>query len=69
MHGANVAEIVKKLISVLRKRDDDLSNIFLEALKRVGLLHLWNQDDSNCYFLAICNLYMFVNLCFDKNVT
>lgn len=35
MHGTNVAEIVKHLITVLRKKDDDISNIFLEAMKRV----------------------------------
>jgi cohesin complex subunit SA-1/2 len=38
MHGAGVAEIVKNLITVLKKKDDDLSNIFLEALKRVRLM-------------------------------
>lgn len=35
MHGTNVAEIVKHLISVLKKNEDDISYIFLEALKRV----------------------------------
>ncbi|KAG2697238.1 hypothetical protein I3843_07G096600 [Carya illinoinensis] len=34
MHGTGVAEIVKHLITVLKKKDHDLSNIFLEALKR-----------------------------------
>lgn len=35
MHGTGVAEIVKHLINVLKKKDHDLSIIFLEALKRV----------------------------------
>lgn len=35
MHGASVAEIVKHLITVLRKKNDDLSDILLEALKKV----------------------------------
>lgn len=30
-----MAEIVKHLIAVLKKKDDDMSNLFLEALKRV----------------------------------
>lgn len=38
MHGTGVAEIVKHLITVLKKKDADLSNIFLEALKRVSLM-------------------------------
>ena len=38
MHGNGVAEIVKNLITVLKKKDDDLSIIFLEALKRVRLM-------------------------------
>jgi cohesin complex subunit SA-1/2 len=44
MHGNGVAEIVKNLITVLKKKDDDLSIIFLEALKRVRLMTvgLWN---------------------------
>lgn len=38
MHGASVAEIVKHLITALKKRDDDLAGIFLEALKKVRLV-------------------------------
>lgn len=38
MHGAGIAEIVKSLITVLRKKDDNVSVIFLEALKRVQFL-------------------------------
>uniref|UniRef100_A0A7N0ULZ7 Cohesin subunit SA-3 n=1 Tax=Kalanchoe fedtschenkoi TaxID=63787 RepID=A0A7N0ULZ7_KALFE len=40
MHGASVAEIVKHLISVLKKRDDDIPSIFVEALKRAHHRHL-----------------------------
>lgn len=43
MHGTGVAEIVKHLITVLKKKDDDICNIFLEALKRVR--------HSNCTLL------------------
>lgn len=35
MHGTSVAEIVKHLITVLKKKEDDLAAIFLEALKKV----------------------------------
>jgi len=35
MHGARVAEIVKYLITFLKKGEDDLAAIFLEALKKV----------------------------------
>ena len=38
MHGTSVAEIVKHLITVLKKKDDDLAVIFLDALKQVSLL-------------------------------
>ena len=37
MHGTSVAEIVKHLIAVLRKKDGDMSIILLDALKRVRL--------------------------------
>uniref|UniRef100_A0A2P2M8D1 SCD domain-containing protein n=1 Tax=Rhizophora mucronata TaxID=61149 RepID=A0A2P2M8D1_RHIMU len=40
MHGTSVAEIVKHLITIIKKRDDDVPNVFLEALKRVGLIPL-----------------------------
>lgn len=36
MHGASVSEIVKHLLSVLRKKDADLSRIFLDSLKKVS---------------------------------
>ncbi|KAK7284692.1 hypothetical protein RJT34_19442 [Clitoria ternatea] len=42
MHGTSVAEIVKHLITVLKKKDDDLATIFLEALKKAYHRHLFN---------------------------
>ncbi|KAI8522779.1 hypothetical protein RHMOL_Rhmol13G0023100 [Rhododendron molle] len=50
MHGTSVAEIVKHLIAVLKKKDDDVSNLFLEALKRAYHRHkvvaLESNDDT-----------------------
>ncbi|OWM87185.1 hypothetical protein CDL15_Pgr010217 [Punica granatum] len=40
MHGTSVAEIVKHLLTVLRKKDDDLSSVLLEALKKAHLRYL-----------------------------
>lgn len=38
MHGPSVAEIIKHLITVLKKNvNDDLYAMFLEALKRVRI--------------------------------
>lgn len=37
MHGTSVSEIVKHLITVLKKKDADLATIFVEALKKVRL--------------------------------
>ncbi|CAM8979400.1 unnamed protein product [Rhodiola kirilowii] len=42
-HGVSVAEIVKHLIAVLKKRDDDIPSIFVEALKRAHHRHLTYQ--------------------------
>lgn len=49
MHGAGIAEIVKSLITVLRKKDDDVSVTFLEALKRAYSRHveLLKGDDES----------------------
>ncbi|GMI66557.1 sister-chromatid cohesion protein 3, SISTER-CHROMATID COHESION PROTEIN 3 [Hibiscus trionum] len=49
MHGAGIAEIVKNLITVLRKKDDNVSVIFLEALKRAyhRYLELSESDDES----------------------
>ncbi|XAR61268.1 hypothetical protein NMG60_11034916 [Bertholletia excelsa] len=49
MHGTSVAEIVKHLISVLKKKEDDVSNIFLEAAKQAYQRHmvaLESNDES-----------------------
>ncbi|CAL5389986.1 unnamed protein product [Camellia sinensis] len=47
MHGTSVAEIVKHLIAVLKKKNDDVSNIFLEALKRAYHWHMMVVSESN----------------------
>ncbi|XWS76479.1 hypothetical protein CRYUN_Cryun01aG0179800 [Craigia yunnanensis] len=49
MHGAGIPEIVKSLITVLKKKDDDISVIFLEALKRAYRRHveLSKSDDES----------------------
>ncbi|KAE8692103.1 NPL4-like protein 1 [Hibiscus syriacus] len=53
MHGAGIAEIVKNLITVLKKKDYNVSVIFLEALKRE-----WHVDYRRvgAYSLAILKL-------------
>lgn len=35
MHGSNIAEVVKQLIAVLKKKDENVFDLYLEALKRV----------------------------------
>lgn len=47
MHGIGVAEIIKHLISALKKKDDGVSEIFLEALKKAYHRHL-AQESSSC---------------------
>lgn len=55
MHGTSVAEIVKHLIAVLKKKDDDVSNLFLEALKRVRHWLSLDADSSVLLFnVYIC---------------
>ncbi|XP_061366461.1 sister-chromatid cohesion protein 3 [Gastrolobium bilobum] len=46
MHGTSVAEIVKHLITVLKKKDDDLAAIFLEALKKAYHRHIVDISGS-----------------------
>ncbi|KAL1351079.1 hypothetical protein HN51_015054 [Arachis hypogaea] len=46
MHGASVAEIVKNLITVLKKKEDDLATIFFEALKKAYRQHIVDISDS-----------------------
>ncbi|KAK7244685.1 hypothetical protein RIF29_39510 [Crotalaria pallida] len=51
MHGTSVAEIVKFLITELKKQGDDLAPIFLEALKKAYKRHLvyiaGSENDSS----------------------
>lgn len=47
MHGSNIAEVVKQLISVLRKKDENVFDIYLEALKRAYLRHMLILSKSN----------------------
>ena len=35
LHGNNIAEVIKQLIAVLRKKDENVFLLYLEALKRV----------------------------------
>ncbi|KAH8489459.1 hypothetical protein H0E87_024907 [Populus deltoides] len=46
MHGTSVAEIVKHLITVIKK-NDDFPNIFIEALKRAYDRHLVDLSKSD----------------------
>lgn len=52
MHGTSIAEIVKNLIAVLKKKDDDVPNIFLEALRRAYHRHLVELSISDDTSLA-----------------
>ncbi|XP_021761058.1 sister-chromatid cohesion protein 3-like [Chenopodium quinoa] len=50
MHGSNIAEVVKQLIAVLRKKDENIFGIYLEALKRAHhrhMLQLSKSDDKS----------------------
>lgn len=47
MHGTSVAEIVKYLIAVLKKKEEDVSNIFLEAMKQAYGRHLVVPSSSD----------------------
>ncbi|KAI3930532.1 hypothetical protein MKX01_036978 [Papaver californicum] len=48
MHGTNVGEIVKQLITVLKKTDNgDVCNIFLESLKRAYNRHILEVSKSD----------------------
>lgn len=51
IHGTSVAEIVKYLITFLKKNDDDLPKTFLEALKKVRLMNI-----EQAYFEDFCPL-------------
>ncbi|KAI3805956.1 hypothetical protein L1987_21844 [Smallanthus sonchifolius] len=47
MHGASVAEVVKYLIVNLRKKEEDVSDIFLKALKQAHVRYLTVVYTSN----------------------
>ncbi|XP_068337551.1 sister-chromatid cohesion protein 3 isoform X1 [Pyrus communis] len=50
IHGTSVAEIVKNLITCLKKKDDDLPKIFFEALKKAYqryVVQLSESDDES----------------------
>lgn len=40
IHGTSVADIVKHFITILKKKDCNIPVIFLEAMKRVRIIHL-----------------------------
>ncbi|GAB2283024.1 peptidyl-prolyl cis-trans isomerase precursor [Dionaea muscipula] len=47
MHGSNVAEIIKQLIMVIRQKEEDVSVLFLEALKRAYQRHMVLRLNEN----------------------
>ncbi|GKB03784.1 sister-chromatid cohesion protein 3, partial [Tanacetum coccineum] len=47
MHGATVAEVVKHLVTSIRKREADVSDIFLEAMKQAHARYLAALSTSN----------------------
>nr|GEX62538.1 sister-chromatid cohesion protein 3 [Tanacetum cinerariifolium] len=47
MHGATVAEVVKHLVTSIRKREADVSDIFLEAMKQAHARYLAALFTSN----------------------
>ncbi|KAL9228113.1 hypothetical protein vseg_003727 [Gypsophila vaccaria] len=46
MHGTNITEVVKQLITVLRKKEEDVFAISLEALKRAYGRHIEQHSRS-----------------------
>ncbi|KAK6260161.1 STAG - like 1 [Theobroma cacao] len=77
MHGAGIAEIVKSLITVLRKKDDDVSVVFLGALKTAYHRHvecsksddvsLKSQSFQECKNLAARLAGMFIGAARNKH--
>ncbi|ONH93757.1 hypothetical protein PRUPE_8G250900 [Prunus persica] len=50
MHGTTVAEIIKNLITFLKKKDDDLPKLFFESLKKAYqryMVELSGSDDES----------------------
>ncbi|XP_047325464.1 sister-chromatid cohesion protein 3 [Impatiens glandulifera] len=52
MHGSSVAEIIKNLVAVLKKKEDDISNIFKEAVIRAHQRYMKVYSESNDESLA-----------------
>ncbi|XP_021279482.1 sister-chromatid cohesion protein 3 [Herrania umbratica] len=77
MHGAGIAEIVKSLITVLKKKDDDVSVVFLGALKMAYHRHveysksddvsLKSQSFQECKNLAARLAGMFIGAARNKH--
>ncbi|EOX94906.1 Sister-chromatid cohesion protein 3 [Theobroma cacao] len=77
MHGAGIAEIVKSLITVLKKKDDDVSVVFLGALKTAYHRHvecsksddvsLKSQSFQECKNLAARLAGMFIGAARNKH--
>ncbi|KAM1228986.1 hypothetical protein ACFX13_008223 [Malus domestica] len=47
IHGSSVAEIIKNLITCLKKKDDDLPKIFFEALKKAYQRYVVELSESD----------------------
>ncbi|KAL2894271.1 Sister-chromatid cohesion protein 3 [Bienertia sinuspersici] len=47
MHGSSIAEVIKQLIAVLRKKDENIFGIYLEALKRAYHRHMVQRSNSD----------------------
>lgn len=68
MHGPSVTGIIKNLITCLRKKEDDISIIYLESLKRVSF---WQKDDIMSTIILrrfsedanFCSLRILLTLC------
>lgn len=52
-HGSSVSEVIKHLITVLRKKDDKISSILLEALIKVCCFRLERYNHS--HFITGCS--------------
>ena len=44
MHGASVTDIIKYMINEIKKKDDDLPKMFLEALKKVETIFFLGSE-------------------------
>ncbi|XP_057532068.1 sister-chromatid cohesion protein 3 isoform X2 [Amaranthus tricolor] len=46
LHGNNIAEVIKQLIAVLRKKDENVFLLYLEALKRAYHRHMLQRSND-----------------------